>query len=83
MIRRACLKSNSIETHEKLRQRQGKLTPTWAKTISNFWLVFLEFLAACQFVLAKVVSRPGSHTCACVGNTRAFQKIHWKKIGLA
>ena len=45
VTRRACLKSNSIETHEKLRQRQGKLTSRWAKTIWDFWSVFLNFLA--------------------------------------
>jgi len=80
VTRRACLKSNSIETHEKLRQRQGKLTSRWAKAMWDFWSVFTNFLAICQFVLAKVVSRASSHTCACVGNIPAFQKIHWKKI---
>ena len=40
VARRACLKSNSIEAHEKLRQRQGKLTSTWAKTLCTFWSFF-------------------------------------------
>ena len=43
VTRRACLKSNSIEAHGKLRQRQGKLTPRCAKTIWDFWSFFSEF----------------------------------------
>ena len=81
VTRRACLKSNSIEAHEGLRQRQGKLTSTWANTICTFWSVLLNFLAVCQFVLAKVVSRPSSHTYECVGGTQTFQNIHWKRLG--
>ena len=81
MTRRACLESNSIQAHEKLRQRQGKLSSSWAKTIWDFRSVFRNFLAMCQFVLALVVSVASSRACAYVGNSRTVQKIHCKKSG--
>ena len=66
----------------QVRQRQGKLNSKYAKTICNFWSVFLDFLAMCQFVFGKVVFRASSHTYACMGIVQKFQKIHWEKIEL-